>query len=192
MEGRRFAVKELLRGMREFEEAGREGSLGCDGEHARPAVKVGSGGGLPEPGRVCARAGLGQLSEEGRAFPSPSPADACAWGCVGRVADFPCAAERADERGIDCQLGPVIEGQAVGQDLDLAGVTMWDGQVHAGERNIGCDSGSGFAADACQHPLQRDGTTTKHPRGGARCAVVPYNGSSLPPQRHVAGPQGRG
>ena len=58
------------------------------------------------------------------------------------------AAKGADEGHVDCQLSPVPERQVVCEDFDLACVGDRDREVHARERHVDRDAGTGLAADA--------------------------------------------
>ena len=91
---------------------------------------------------------------------------------VGSVAHLSGAAKGADEGHVDCQLSPVPERQVVCEDFDLACVGDRDREVHARERHVDRDAGTGLAADAGDRAFDGCSSCPEDASGGACGTVV--------------------
>ena len=81
-------------------------------------------------------------------------------------------AEGADERGINCGLLAVPQGQPVADNLDALGVLHGHVQVHISQAHIPGHTCASLAAYPGECSLKRGGARGKDAGGGARRSVI--------------------
>ena len=80
--------------------------------------------------------------------------------------------EGADERGINCGLLPMPQGQPVADNLHAPGVLHGHIQVHISQAHIPGHACASLAAYPGECALERDGARGKDAGGGTRRSVI--------------------
>ena len=90
--------------------------------------------------------------------------------CIGQGLAIP--AEGTDERGINCELLPLPQGQPVADNLDAPGVLHGHIQVHISQAHIPGHTCASLAAHPGERALKGDGARGKDAGGGTRRSVI--------------------
>ena len=186
----------------QFKQGCCKGSLRCDGQDATPPHDPRCPCRSPERGRHFCCTCAGQQADEGCWFRGPPAAylepehnqaaaacplelrvslalfaagglgnnDAGMGICIGPGLAIP--AEGTDERGINCELLPMPQGQPVADNLDALGVLHGHIQVHISQAHIPGHTCASLAAHPGECALKGDGARGKDAGGGTRRSVI--------------------
>ena len=179
-----------------------KGSLRCDGQDATPPHDPRCPCRSPERGRHFCCTCASQQADESCCFRGPPAAylepehnqaaaacplelrvslalfaagglgnnDAGMGICIGPGLAIP--AEGTDERGINCELLPMPQGQPVADNLDAPGVLHGHIQVHISQAHIPGHTCASLAAHPGERALKGDGARGKDAGGGTRRSVI--------------------
>ena len=186
----------------ELKQKSRVGSHRSNSKHPRPPLHPASARSRPQRCRDAGCTVLSQEAQEGGCFSAEAPANLnpeydeprpsgalALWiglapfasgcvlhgGCGAGIRARPrgaCSGDRADDRGVDRELGAVPQRQAVGDHLDATCITDRYIDVHVANPNVPGHLCSGLATDASNSMLQRKSSGGKKAGGGAGRAMV--------------------
>ena len=97
-------------------------------------------------------------------FASGSVAEGPARAGISAIVRSAIACERAHESGIDSELCPVPERQAIANDLNAPRIMDGHIDVHGGERNVAADACPGLLADTSDGAFEGKGSRGEHTR----------------------------
>ena len=95
------------------------------------------------------------------------------------MADVTGPSQGRDQRRVNRQLRAMVQRQALGEDLDLAGIRGSDREVHMREGYIHADAGPTLAQDPGDGSFHRDGSLAEVTARGA-CSAVIAKGVEMP------------
>ena len=221
MQRRRCLLPVQLGSGRELEQGTRVGALGRDSEQCSPPCDPGGlrsrsevcrHGGGPLTGEqaqqrrsLCAKAAADLDADDDEAAATRprelrvGVASLASGGIVNGPAGLRVGArvwvagagDRRDYGGVEGELGPMPQWEAVGDDLDAPPVRDRDLDIHVSDPDIAGDTGSGLTAHPRDGPFEWQRSRREHPRCSARAAVVSQNVQASVAAAHTRGQRER-